>query len=283
MRWAQYIEQFNQHIKVQLKQFNDGSFCFMSSLDTWIYGQVFEPIHKPSFPEVIVLYHGLGAHLNTQGYIDIAQSWTKKGFYVIGMDVRNQGGKTQGFPIRHPNGLYMSGYESSKTYYYHQVYLDAYRLIDVASMLLPDAKIYVTGGSQGGALAIFAGTYHPNVALVMADMPSCIDIPYLIHQTESGFKVFKTDGSSHDSISNEVMQTLLEIDLLIICKDLSKPILLASGDKDRICPLETTQSFYHQLTCEKELIVYKGYGHGGFDDLHWHEKHRFIMMHRKNR
>jgi cephalosporin-C deacetylase len=279
MHWNQEIKQYNQQIPISLEQLEDHWFRFMSSLDTWVYGKLFIPCQKREIDEVIVLYHGLGAHLNTQGYIDIAKSWTDRGFYVIGMDCRHQGGKTYGLPKRHPDGLYLSGVEHEKTYYYAHVYLDAIRLIDVAQMLIPNARIYATGGSQGGTLAIFAGTFHSAVELVMADMPSCIDIPYLIRSTESGFKVFKSliDPHQHDSV--RILDILAKIDLLIISKNIKTPVLLSSGDQDLICPLKTTQMFYDLIHCEKRLVIYPGYGHGGFDELHLNEKIKWIDKH----
>ncbi len=279
MAWPIEIAQYNQQIPMSLERLEHDGFRFMSSLDTWIYGQLFKPMHPRQTSEVIVLYHGLGAHLNTQGYIDIAQSWTERGFYVIGMDCRHQGGKTLGFPQRDPEGLYLSGMDQEKTYYYRQIYLDAYRLIDVALMLIPNAHLYATGGSQGGALAIFAGTFHDAVELVMADMPSCIDIPYLIDKTESGFKVFKPYVKKMHPDALRMLDTLSTIDLSIISKHIQKPVLLSSGDSDQICPLETTRLFYDLMDCKKKLVVYPGYGHGGFDALHLNEKLEWIRRH----
>lgn len=275
MDWIHRIKQYNALININLEHNKDGSFRFMSTYDTWVYGKFLTPEHASS-SEVIVLFHGLGAHMETEGYLEIAQSWINLGYNVIGMDVRHQGGKTLGFPKRDPEGLYLSGIDHLDTYYYYQVYLDAYRLIDVAKLLMPDAHLYATGGSQGGALAIFVGMYHPNVEIIMADMPSCIDIPYLIHNTESGFKTFKNYIAKSNPNSEMIKHLLSEIDLGIICKDIKKPILLSSGDQDNICPLKTTESFFNSIQCDKDLIVYPGYGHGGYDHLHFKKKRQWI-------
>lgn len=279
MLWNDRIRQFNQMIPISMEHLDNHMFRFKSSMETWVYGKLFMPNIKRPKKEIIVLYHGLGAHTGTKGYIDIAQFWADQGFYVIGMDCRHQGGKTLGMPNRHPDGLYLSGIEDDDTYYYHQVYLDAYRLIDVATILIPHAKIYTTGGSQGGALAIFAGTYHQAVSLVMADMPSCIDILYLIHFSDSGFNVFRDYIKQISRDSLRILSILSEIDLAIVSSHLNKPILLSSGDQDLICPLKTTQTFYDIISTEKRLVIYPGFGHGGYDDLHWPEKLNWILKH----
>ena len=223
----------------------------------------------------IILYHGLGAHTGTAGYLEFVSWWTKKGYDVIGMDVRNQGGLTKGHPAPNPKGLYLSGLSSFNQYYYTSVYADAYRLIDVAHLIKPHSEIIVNGGSQGGALALFAGAIHPLVDLILADMPSNIDIKKLIEASEGGFTAF---------LSNHIIPPkwlFEEIDLLSYANDIKKPTLIASGDKDLVCPTETAKTLFNELNVEKSFILYETYGHGGYDVMHFPKKIEFINKHEK--
>lgn len=242
---------------------------YQSLHDDRIFGHVFEA-SDPSKHAWMVLFHGLGAHTLTPGYLEFVSWWNEQGYDVIGMDCRHQGGLTKGYPPVHPQGLYLSGLDHLSTYYYTALYVDAYRLIDVARTLKPDHHIYVTGGSQGGALALFAGATHPDVALVMADMPSNTDIHMLISSSTGGFKAFLDHGFSAPE------WLVPNIDLLSYASIIKKPVLLASGSDDRVCPIETAETLFKQLQSDKMFYRYEHFGHGGYDDLHFPRKLEFI-------
>ncbi len=260
----------NLHIESRSQQ-NTFSFSYESYHNDRIYGKYYETLKHPK-NIWIVLYHGLGAHTSTQGYLEFVTWWTDQGFDVIGIDMRNQGGLTKGFPIPDPHGLYLSGMDRFEHYYYTVLYLDAYRLIDVAKFI-KNQKVIVNGGSQGGTLALFTGATHPDVELILADMPSNIDLETLIHNSTGGFKVFKDYQITPPSWLFE------NIDLLNYAKEIKKPVLLASGTDDSVCPISTVDMFFDQLDCVKTFLRYDHYGHGGYDHLHFPEKLHFIHHH----
>ena|GEM_PF-3275871 len=280
MDWTKRIELFQNQVPFLLNILDKETFSFPSSLQTEVFGKYYQPqLPIEAIRGVILLYHGLGAVIQTPGYQELKDEWISNGFAVVGFDVRNQGGMTSGNPSRHPGGLYLSGIESIEDSYFVQMYLDSIRLVDVAKQLFPNKKIYATGGSQGGTLAIIAGMFHPDVKLVMADMPNCIDIPYLVHHANSGFQAFQTFQNGL-YLQDQSFYPLLEtIDLLSLAKYLTKPILLSVGSVDDVTPMVTTTKFYDLLSCEKKLIVYPGYGHGGFDSLHGTKKRQWISLH----
>jgi len=249
-------------------------FSYLSHHDDLVYGRYWNA-ESGTKNKWIILYHGLGAHTGTPGYLEFVFWWTKKGYDVIGMDARNQGGLTKGHPATNPKGLYLSGLSSFNQYYYTSVYSDAYRLIDVAHLIKPHSEIIVNGGSQGGALALFVGAVHPLVDLILADMPSNVDIKKLIHTSEGGFKAF---------LSNNVIPPkwlFEEIDILSYAHVIKKPVLIASGDKDLVCPIETAKALMNELSGEKSFILYENYGHGGYDLMHFPKKIEFISKYEK--
>jgi cephalosporin-C deacetylase-like acetyl esterase len=268
-----YIDQqLNQPL--DLKQ-NDACFSFMSSNQTTIHGKIFRA-HKPNL-KCVIMYHGLGAHTATQGYIELSKVWNEKGYDVIGIDMRNQGGKTSGVPSVSDYGLYVSGYQTLDTYYYKELYIDSYLLVEVAKLIFPNHILIANGGSQGGALALVVTALHQDIKLCIADMPSNTDIPYLISHSESGFKDFNHLLKLNPKQEKHVKGLLSHIDVLTYASHIKVPTLLSSGTKDQVCPTVTTHKLFDALTCKKDLILYDGYGHGGYDHLHFDKKFDFIL------
>lgn len=248
-------------------------FSFSSYHDDRIYGRYFEA-KLNSINAWIILYHGLGAHTLTEGYLEFVSWWNTQGFDVIGMDVRHQGGLTKGTPLPDARGLYLSGINHLENYYYTSIYLDAYRLVDVAHQI-KQQNIIVNGGSQGGTLALFAGATHPKVNLILADMPSNINLHTLINHSTGGYKAFI------DHAVTQPKWLFEEIDLIHYAKAIKKPVLIASGTDDTVCPISTAEAFFAALECDKSFIRYDHYGHGGYDTLHFPEKLKFIKEHQK--
>lgn len=265
-------KQLKENLNLEIK---GTSFSFDASLNTRVYGSLFFA-EKSRRNICIIMYHGLGAHTHTQGYIDLAHMWTEQGYDVIGMDIRHQGGLTRGYPRVSENGLYTSGYESFDSYYYTQIYIDSYLLVEVAKHIFPNHFLIANGGSQGGALALISAALHPDIDLCIADMPSNTDIPFLMHYSESRFRDFRLLIELNPNRRNYIEELLIEIDVLSYTDMIRVPTLLASGSNDNICPTVTTEKLYNLLKCKKDLKIYEGFGHGGYDEIHFSKKLDFI-------
>lgn len=270
-----------KHIKNQIKKslnlnISEHVFSFDSSLNTRVFGSFFHAA-LPKKNICILMYHGLGAHTHTKGYIELAEMWTQQGFDVIGIDMRHQGGMTTGYPVVSNYGLYTSGFENEFSFYYLNLYVDSYLLVEVAKKIFPNAIYIANGGSQGGALALICAALHKDITLCIADMPSNTDINYLMHHSQSGFKDFKQFIHDHPSKEKYIYDMLNDVDVLSYAHMINVPTLLSSGTEDQVCPTITTKKLYHLLTCKKDLILYEGYGHGGYDHLHFPKKLDFIL------
>ncbi|RJX25945.1 MAG: alpha/beta fold hydrolase [Acholeplasma sp.] len=247
-------------------------FSFLSIKHQTIHGTFWRST-QPSKQTWLVLFHGLGAHTNTEGYLSFVKDWLAQGYDVIGMDVRGQGGRTKNHLPAHPDGLYLTGYPQFDDYYYALIYMDSYRLIDICQMIEPKNHIIASGGSQGGALALFVGAMHPKVDLILSDMPSNTDISVLIHESDGGFKAFK----SYSPIESWLYS---EIDQLSFASMIKVPVLLSTGTLDTVCPSKTCEALYQKLQTKKAMFIYHGFGHGGYDDLHFSQKLKFIRENR---
>ena len=108
------------------------------------------------------------------------------GYAVLVMDSRGQGGRwssgatADGIGTGPENSLVMTrGITTPEEYYYTRMFTDAALAVDTARELAgrPDARIAVSGGSQGGALALAAAALRPDaVAVCHADVPFLCDI-----------------------------------------------------------------------------------------------------------
>jgi cephalosporin-C deacetylase len=267
-----HIKQKPLNLSIESNIHRDGTmFSYLSYHNDRIYGRYFEATLNIK-NKWIILYHGLGAHTNTEGYLTFVSWWNAQGYDVIGMDVRHQGGLTKGFPEPNPKGLYLSGIENFENYYYTAIYIDAYRLVDVAYQIKQQA-IIANGGSQGGTLSLFVGATHPKINLILADMPSNIDIKTLINHSTGGYKAFLDFKIIPPNWLFE------EIDLMSYVKEIKKPVLMASGSDDTVCPISTAEHFFESLDCKKSFMRYDHYGHGGYDIQHFLEKIKFIKTH----
>ncbi len=108
--------------------------------------------------------------------------WSSAGYAHFIMDTRGQGsvwrrGDTPDLPTegssQHVPGFMTQGILDPKTYYYRRVFTDAVRAVETARSFHavdPD-RIAVTGGSQGGGIALAVSGLEPTVAVAMPDVP----------------------------------------------------------------------------------------------------------------
>ncbi|MEV0788635.1 acetylxylan esterase [Kribbella sp. NPDC050459] len=113
----------------------------------------------------VVQYHGYGTG---RGLAHTTTLWAQAGYAGLVMDTRGQGyhhsapGHTPDDSPHagrnHVPGFMTAGITDPETYYYRRVYVDAVRALEAArtSPLVDPDRIVVTGGSQGGGIAIAA-------------------------------------------------------------------------------------------------------------------------------
>ena len=71
------------------------------------------------------------------------------------------------------NGYMTRGIDDPADYYYRRVFTDAVRAVDAIRMLpqIDADRLAVTGGSQGGGIALAAGALSEGLVAVMPDVP----------------------------------------------------------------------------------------------------------------
>ncbi|WP_144487226.1 acetylxylan esterase [Bacillus pumilus] len=214
----------------------------------------------------LVHFHGYNASYD--GGIHDIVNWALHGYATFGMLVRGQGGSEDKTvtPGGQALGWMTKGILSKETYYYRGVYLDAVRALDVIQSFpeVDEHQIGVVGGSQGGALAVAAAALSDIPKVVVADYPylsnfeRAVDValeqPYL--EINSYFR-----RNSDPEAEEKAFETLSYFDLINLAGWVNQPTLMAIGLIDQITPPSTVFAVYNHLETDKDLKVYRYFGH----------------------
>lgn len=198
--------------------------------------------------------------------------WSAAGFAHLLMDTRGQGsGWSRGatpdpwgtgpqFP-----GVMTRGIEDAHDYYYRRLITDAVLAVDLARTLPGAApeRVAVTGGSQGGALAIAAAALTP-VQAVAANVPFLCDIPRAITITDAApFSEVRAYLAQHRDAAQRVLATLGYVDGVAFARRATAPARFSVALMDEIVPPSTVVAAHHAWAGPKELRVWRYNGHEG--------------------
>ncbi|HON64200.1 MAG TPA: acetylxylan esterase [Bacilli bacterium] len=259
-------------------------FYFAGVADTKVYGCLFFNQTKTAKKESVVLYHGLGAVVATEGYQQIAKYWLDEGYSVLGMDSRLQGGKTidpNQYQFRE-YGLTAFNILDPENYYSKRLFQDALQLLEI-TVSLPEIEnfpLYVTGGSKGGELSLLASSLSDKVKLCLCDIPSGCYLEGRIKGSHGAYRELNKFIADHPELAEQVYKTVSYFDLVNFSFQISCPVLASVGSEDTNCPPDFFYQAYRQIPAPKVFINYEGYGHGGYDPIHMPKKFAFIETYR---
>lgn len=214
--------------------------------------------------------------------------WSSAGYAHFIMDTRGQGstwsaGDTpdlyaDGGNAHYP-GFMTKGILDPKHYYYRRVFADAVRAIETARshFAVDAAQIAVTGGSQGGGIAIAAAGLVPDVKAAMPD------VPFLCHYRRASEIV---DGYPYKEIAeychvhrdrvDTVFNTLAYFDGVNFSTRTKAKTLFSVALMDKICPPSTVFAAYNYWAGEKDINVYPYNGHEGGQSFQNLKKIKFL-------
>lgn len=219
----------------------------------------------------IVEYQGYGGG---RGLAHEPTLWPLAGYAHFFMDTRGQGstwkiGETpDAEPGSNPErpGFMTRGILSPETYYYRRLIADAVRAVEAASAheSVDAARIVVSGGSQGGGLALAVSSLVPDLAGVMADVPFLSHFERAITITDNDpYGEIAQYLSIHRDRVGQVMSTLAHIDVAGLVRDSTAPALFSVALMDTICPPSTVYAAYNNYAGPKEIRVYPFNNHEG--------------------
>ncbi|MFF1574318.1 acetylxylan esterase [Leifsonia sp. NPDC058292] len=226
----------------------------------------------------VVEYQGYGGGRGLPGERVL---WALSGYVHIVMDTRGQGsawGTGGDTPDPHGSGPALPGYmtrgiDDPADYYYRRVFTDGVRLVDaVRELPFVDAdRVAVTGGSQGGGIAIAVAALSDGLRGVMPDVPFlCAFRRGADIAPSMPFGEIAKYLSVHRGKTDRVFETLSYFDGVNFARRIHTPALFSVALMDDIVPPSTVFAAYNSLATEdSEIAVYPFNGHEGGLTTQW--------------
>ncbi|MFJ6281215.1 acetylxylan esterase [Arthrobacter subterraneus] len=225
----------------------------------------------------VVTYIGYGGGRSLPG------EWTaipSTGVAHFVMDLRGQGaghrsGDTPdpGVSGPHFGGHLTLGIDSPETYYYRRLFTDAVRAVEAAQAhpFVDASKVLISGGSQGGAIALASAALSPTF-LEHAPVAAIVDVPFLSHirrateivDTAPYGELVRYLGIQRGR-EEEIFSTLSYFDGVNFAARATLPALFSVGLLDDVCPPSCVYAAYNAYAGPKSMNVfpYNGHENGG--------------------
>jgi len=233
---------------------------------TRIYGMLAEPKAPGSYPAVLEV-PGAGVR-RYSGSVERAAA----GYIVFSIGIH-------GIPVNLPDETYqqlwggaLQSYptfdlDNRNNYYYRRVYLGCIRANDfLCSRQKHDGhNLIVTGGSQGGQLAIVTAALDPRVRALSSTFPAYCDVTGYLHGRAGGWpRLFrpKEDGSANDDATPAKIATTTYYDTVNFARRLKAPGFYTWGYNDETCPPTSTFAAFNVISAPKTLVLALTQGHG---------------------
>jgi cephalosporin-C deacetylase-like acetyl esterase len=156
------------------------------------------------------------------------------------------------------------GLESRERYYYRRVYTGTLRANDFLTSLpqWDGRNLAVTGGSQGGALAIVTAGLDRRVTRVAAYYPALSDVTgYLAGRAGGWPHMFRaTEGVNVHRDEAKILTTRY-YDVVNFARRVTAPGLYSWGFNDETCPPTSMYAAYNLITAPKHLMLAYDTGH----------------------
>ena len=181
-----------------------------------------------------------------------------------------------GIPVIQPQEVYdslgrggLSGYptfglDSRERYYYRRVYTGTLRANDFLTSLpqWDGRNLGVTGGSQGGALAIVTAGLDRRVTRLAAYYPALADLTGYLHARAGGWPhMFRALDGPNFHRDDMKIATTRYYDVVNFARRVTAPGLYSWGFNDETCPPTSMYAAYNVITAPKRLMLAYDTGH----------------------
>lgn len=156
------------------------------------------------------------------------------------------------------------GLDNRDRYYYRRVYLGCVRANDFLTShpKWDGANLAVTGGSQGGALAIVTAALDPRVRGLAAYYPALSDVTGYLQNRAGGWPhMFRAADGRLAHRSPDKIATTAYYDVVNFARRVKVPGLYSWGFNDETCPPTSMYSAYNVIPGEKKLLLALETGH----------------------
>jgi cephalosporin-C deacetylase-like acetyl esterase len=157
---------------------------------------------------------------------------------------------------------YTYNLDDREEYYYKRVYVGVVRAGDFLFSLpqFDGAHYVVTGGSQGGGLAIVAGALDPRVKAIGAAYPAMADQFGYLAGHAGGWPHLLRDTAGMTAKA-EKLETLRFYDVINFARLLRVPGIYAWGYNDTTVPPTSSFAAYNTITAPKQSLIVPEAGH----------------------
>ena len=227
-----------------------------------MYGILAVPKAPGRYPAVMRV-PGAGVH-KIGGYLSPAE----EGMITLDLGIH-------GLPLTQPDDYYRrigadslsnypaKGIDSRDTYYYRDVYLGCVRAAEyLASMEQFDGKnLFVTGGSQGGALSIVTAALCPKVSAIIAFFPALCDQEAYLHGRAGGWPHYFLFNRDKTYVQHHA-DVIKYYDVVNFARLLRTPVFMSMGYNDLTCAPTSTYAAWNSIASEhKKLLIVPETGH----------------------
>ncbi|MBO3100511.1 acetylxylan esterase [Cellulomonas fengjieae] len=191
-----------------------------------------------------------------RGFAHERLAWAAAGYVHLVMDTRGQGsvwgsgGHTPDPAGSGPAapGVMTRGILDPHEHYYRRVITDAVRAVDAVRALpgVDAARVSVTGGSQGGGLALAVGGLADDLVAVLPDVPFLCHYPRAFAITDAfPYGEVVQYLAVHRDQEAAVLRTLSYLDGVHFARRASAPALFSVALRDQTCPPSTVFAAYN--------------------------------------
>ncbi len=156
------------------------------------------------------------------------------------------------------------GLDHRNRYYYRRVYLGCVRANDFLTSHpnWDGATLAVTGGSQGGALAIVTAALDPRVRGLAAYYPALSDVTGYLHNRAGGWPhMFRAADGPLSHRTADKIETTAYYDVVNFARRVKAPGLYTWGFNDQTCPPTSMYAAYNVIPGPKKLLLALETGH----------------------
>lgn len=158
--------------------------------------------------------------------------------------------------------------DNRELYYYKRVYLGCIRAVDFLQSLPQSngTNLGVSGGSQGGALAIVTAALDNRIKYLVSYYPALSDMTGYLHGRAGGWPhMFSgTNAALHNK--KDKVETIGYYDVVNFARQVKVPGYYSWGFNDETCPPTSLYAVYNVITAPKELFVVPETGHWTFPE-----------------
>lgn len=216
--------------------------------------------------------------------------WPSVGYATLVMDTRGQGSawrkgdtpdpEPEGSSPHHP-GFMTQGIQKPETYYFRRLIVDAVRAVETARAhpAVDADRIAITGGSQGGGLALIVSGLELSVAVTMPDVPFLCHYRRATEITDSyPYQEIVRYCHVHRDKVETVFQTLSYFDGVNFAVRSRAKALFSAGLMDDTCPPSTVFAAYNHYAGPKQITVYPYNQHEGGESFQALEQIKYLKQ-----